>query len=73
MPDKLLTVGDLAELLNVPKSFVYQLNHERKGPRIIRLGGRTIRYHLSEVFEFIDERTEPARREETLKYFDPLK
>ncbi len=71
--DKLLTVGAFADMLNVPKSFVYQLNHHGTGPSIIRLGARTVRYHLSDVLEFIAERTEPPRREETLKYFDPFK
>lgn len=47
--EKLLTIEELANMLNVPKVYIYRLNYENRGPKIIRLGNRTIRYRLADV------------------------
>ncbi len=60
--DQLLTVKELARMLNCKVSYVYQLNFERRGPRIVRLGPQQIRYRLSNVEERLIEQTEATER-----------
>jgi predicted DNA-binding transcriptional regulator AlpA len=55
--DPLLTVEDVAERLNVTKDWVWD-HSSRKAPYlpVIRIGDGTLRYRMSQVEEFVDER-----------------
>lgn len=59
MDEKLITATELARMLQVPTGFVYRLNYEKRGPRPIRLGRRTVRYRVSDVARFISEHGQP--------------
>ncbi len=59
LPDRLLTVQDLAEYLGVPATTLYQWRHRREGPRGFRVG-RHIRYQLTDVTEWIERQIESA-------------
>lgn len=63
---KLLSILDLAELLNVPIHYIYRLNSERRGPKITRIGKQTPRYKFSDVEEWLAAspgNLEPSRAE----------
>jgi predicted DNA-binding transcriptional regulator AlpA len=55
--DPLLTVGDVAERLNVTKDWVWD-HSSRKSPYlpVIRIGDGTLRYRMSQIEEFVNER-----------------
>ena len=55
--DRLLTVDDVAERLNVTKDWVWD-HSSRKAPYlpVIRMSDGVLRYRLSEVDEFVNER-----------------
>jgi predicted DNA-binding transcriptional regulator AlpA len=55
--DPLLTVDDVAERLNVTKDWVWD-HSSRKMPflPVIRIGDGTLRYRLSQIEEFVNER-----------------
>ena len=55
--DPLLTVEDVAERLNVTKDWVWD-HSSRKAPYlpVIRMSDGVLRYRLSEVDEFVNER-----------------
>jgi predicted DNA-binding transcriptional regulator AlpA len=55
--DPLLTVDDVAERLNVTKDWVWD-HSSRKTPYlpVIRIGDGTLRYRLSQIEEFVNER-----------------
>jgi predicted DNA-binding transcriptional regulator AlpA len=55
--DPLLTVDDVAERLNVTKDWVWD-HSSRKAPYlpVIRIGDGTLRYRLSQIEEFVNER-----------------
>jgi excisionase family DNA binding protein len=55
--DALLTVGQVAELLNVSKWFVYDHGHELG---LVKVGGAN-RYRRSAVNEFLEAPAERAR------------
>jgi len=57
LPDRLLTVQDLAEYLGVPATTLYQWRYRREGPRGFRVG-RHIRYQLTDVTEWIERQIE---------------
>ncbi|MGH8904692.1 MAG: helix-turn-helix transcriptional regulator [Egibacteraceae bacterium] len=59
--DELLTVKQLAELLQVPVSTVYRWRHRGEGPRGIRVSGRHVRYRRSDVDTYLVE-NDDARR-----------
>ena len=48
MPDKHLTVQDLADREGVPVKTVYDWNRTRKGPRYMKVG-IYVRYRLADV------------------------
>lgn len=53
--DRLLTVEEMCRLLNVKKSFIYTLTHEKKIPYIkIR---KFIRFRESEINKWLEERS----------------
>jgi predicted DNA-binding transcriptional regulator AlpA len=55
--DPLLTVEDVAERLNVTKDWVWD-HSSRKSPYlpVIRIGDGTLRYRMSQIEEFVNER-----------------
>jgi predicted DNA-binding transcriptional regulator AlpA len=55
--DPLLTVDDVAERLNVTRDWVWD-HSSRKMPYlpVIRFGDGTLRYRLSQIEEFVNER-----------------
>jgi predicted DNA-binding transcriptional regulator AlpA len=55
--DPLLTVEDVAERLNVTKDWVWD-HSSRKAPYlpVIRIGDSTLRYRMSQIEEFVNER-----------------
>jgi excisionase family DNA binding protein len=57
LPDRLLTVHDLAEYLGVPATTLYQWRYRREGPRGFRVG-RHIRYQLCDVTEWVERQIE---------------
>lgn len=56
MVEKLLSVVELAELLNVPKGTVYKLNKSGTGPKRIRVG-RQVRYRRADVDRWLEKRS----------------
>jgi predicted DNA-binding transcriptional regulator AlpA len=55
--DPLLTVDDVAERLNVTRDWVWD-HSSRKAPYlpVIRFGDGTLRYRMSQIEEFVNER-----------------
>ncbi|MBD8030283.1 helix-turn-helix transcriptional regulator [Corynebacterium gallinarum] len=58
--DKLLTIGELAALLQISKVSVNELRKNGDGPREVRLGERTIRFRVSDVQEWLTEHAREA-------------
>lgn len=52
--EKLLTVKEVAELLGVPVSTVYQWRYQGEGPPSLKLG-RHVRYRPSDVEAWLKE------------------
>lgn len=61
LPDRLLTVQDLAEYLGVPATTLYQWRYRREGPRGFRVG-RHIRYQMTDVTEWVERQIENANQ-----------
>ena len=65
MTDKpLLTTEEVAEHLGVSKQRLYAWRHEGKGPPVIQLEGRLLRYSQAELAAWLDAQREdgsPAR------------
>jgi len=59
IPDRLLSVEDLAEYLGVPATTLYQWRYRREGPRGFRVG-RHLRYQRIDVAEGIERQIENA-------------
>jgi excisionase family DNA binding protein len=59
LPATYLTPADLAELLRVPLSTIYQWRYQRIGPRGFRVG-KHLRFDPRAVGEWIDSLTEGA-------------
>ena len=62
MKNKLLTVAEVAEMLAVKPSTIYQWSYERRLP-CIKLRGRALRFRLSEIEKIIRQDERPARRD----------
>ena len=58
--DRLLTVEDLAEYLDVPVSTVYAWRYRRQGPPGFRVG-RHLRFRWSDVERWIKDRIAQTR------------
>ena len=58
---RLLTIEEVARLLQVPRGFVYRLNYERRIPGLVKLGHRTIRYRADLVEKWIIEGCPPDK------------
>jgi excisionase family DNA binding protein len=50
----LLTIDDVAALLNVPKQRLYAWRHSGKGPPAIALEGRLLRWRPEDVQRWLD-------------------
>ncbi len=65
MTDKpLLTIEEVAEHLGVPRQRLYSWRHEGKGPPVIQLEGRLLRYRQADLDAWLDSQREdggPAR------------
>lgn len=59
MPEQMLTVSDLAELLKVEKQSVYWMNKTGRGPKRIRVG-REVRYRRADVEAWLKRNEVPA-------------
>ena len=55
MEDKLMTSKEVAEYLGVSECTMYEYRALGTGPTYIRLGGRLVRYHLSDVNAWLDK------------------
>ena len=55
--DKLLTLQQLAELLDVSENTIYYWRYQRTGPKGHRVG-RHVRYWMSDVIAWMDERAD---------------
>ena len=55
MEDKLMTSKEVAEYLGVSEGTMYEYRALGTGPTYIRLGGRLVRYHLSDVKAWLDK------------------
>ena len=53
--ERLMSVEELAEAVNVPVTTIYQWNHKGTGPRPIHVG-RYLRFDPSEVREWLEQR-----------------
>ena len=58
--DRLLTVDDLAEYLEIPVATVYAWRYRQEGPPGFRVG-RHLRYRWSDVERWIDDRISQTR------------
>ncbi len=57
--EKLLSVEELADLLDIPKGTLYQWRHRGEGPPGARVG-RFVRYDPEDVRAWLKERTSQA-------------
>jgi excisionase family DNA binding protein len=53
--DRLLTVEDLAEYLDVPVATIYAWRHRRRGPPGFRIG-KHLRFRWSDIEQWISDR-----------------
>lgn len=57
--DRLMTVEEVADYLNVPVSTLYQWRHKGTGPRAFRVG-RFLRYDPSNIRAWLHEHAETS-------------
>ncbi len=55
VPDRLLSVRDLSEMLQVPVGTIYHWRHRGEGPRPIRIGGH-LRFDPADVARWLEIR-----------------
>ncbi|UKA59199.1 helix-turn-helix transcriptional regulator [Arthrobacter sp. FW306-2-2C-D06B] len=55
--DQLLKAQALADWLGVTPGALAQMRYLGKGPKFIKLGGRSVRYRVSDVNEWLDAQT----------------
>jgi len=53
MPEKLMTLPEVAEYLNVPPATLYAWRYRNAGPRSVKVG-RHVRYRRSDVEKYLD-------------------
>jgi len=58
-----LTTADLAELLGMTRTAVYNMRHRGGGPRSIRIDARSVRYRPEDVEAWLEERAAAAASE----------
>jgi predicted DNA-binding transcriptional regulator AlpA len=54
-PRRLLTTGDLAELLGMTRTAIYNMRSRGGGPRWIRIEARSVRYRPEDVEAWLEE------------------
>lgn len=54
MPDKLLTVTEVADMTRLPEATIRWFRHAGKGPRSAKLGRRVV-YRESDVLQWIED------------------
>ena len=59
-PDRLLTIDQLADHLQVPVKTLYDWRHRGIGPKGLRVG-RYVRYRLVDINSWLDTRAERKR------------
>jgi excisionase family DNA binding protein len=52
-PPRLLSIEDLADLLQVPKTTIYEWRYRGEGPRSIRVG-KYVRFHPDDVAIWVE-------------------
>jgi predicted DNA-binding transcriptional regulator AlpA len=57
MPDMLLTVKDVAELLSVTPRTVFRWSRQCKLPRPVKLSARAVRWRASAIQAYLDHLT----------------
>ncbi len=57
LPDMLLTVKDVAELLAVAPRTVFRWSRQRKLPRPVKLSPRAVRWRASAIQAYLDRLT----------------
>jgi excisionase family DNA binding protein len=57
---RLLTTADLAELLGMTRTAIYNMRHRGGGPRWIRIDKRSVRYRPEDVDAWLEERVAAA-------------
>ena len=55
--EHLLTTKEAAELLGKHHAVLADLRHQGRGPKFIRMGGRSIRYRPSDLLAWLEENT----------------
>ncbi len=65
-PKRLIRIGDVANLTNLSKSYIYQLCDDDRFPKSIKLvpGGSSVAWLESEVLSWIDSRIEARDQQE---------
>lgn len=58
-----MTQAQLAEYLSVSRSTIALWRNKGKGPKFVRLGGRTIRYLIDDVREYLASNARHPRKE----------
>ncbi|MCC6574436.1 MAG: helix-turn-helix domain-containing protein [Planctomycetes bacterium] len=65
MEDDLMTAGDVAALLKVPKSWVFRASSEGRIPKIV-ISRRCVRFKRSDVEAMLKLKYKPARHDESV-------
>lgn len=60
---KLLTPGELAELLGVSEETLAQWRSQRRGPPYVKVEGRLVRYRLPDVEAYLESRLVETAKE----------
>ncbi|MGH7322017.1 MAG: helix-turn-helix domain-containing protein [Candidatus Rokuibacteriota bacterium] len=60
-PSRLLTVWELADLLQVPPKTIYAWRYKGKGPTALPVG-KYLRFRPEDVAAWLEERAEPAQQ-----------
>ena len=64
--DRVLTLQEVAQLLGVLENTIYYWRYQRTGPKGHKVGKR-VRYRLSDVLSWMDERGDPVSGLNTMK------
>jgi predicted site-specific integrase-resolvase len=57
MPERLLSAKDAAQFLDVHPVTLGVWRHEGRGPTYIKVSPQNVRYRLSDLEQFLEERT----------------
>ncbi|MBT4189054.1 MAG: helix-turn-helix domain-containing protein [Gemmatimonadales bacterium] len=59
--EPLLTSGEVAEILQIPRATLYHWRYDRTGPPVVKVG-RHLRYRKSDLEMWIEERVKRPLR-----------